>query len=734
MYKKNAGNNNNDRISKQEVIPMNKNSSVSELRGVGAARAAAFAKVGVATVGDLLRYYPRAYQNRGDVSAVADVCSLCRLTESSAPCSLILTVSSEPRVSMIRRGMTLVRFNAFDDSGVAEITYFNQPFTKDVFHTGGVFRLWGRPEMRGGRLTMANPVYEPIYQGAPPLAPIVPVYPLTKGLTQKFISGCVREALRIALGDTEDFVPAEILRKNRLCTLSFALKNIHFPEDREALESARRRLAFDEVFILSCAMSMGRENRSDGAYAFSDISAEPFLAMLPYELTGAQKRAVGEISADMSKSAPMCRILCGDVGSGKTAVAAAAAYIAAAGGKQCALMAPTEILAKQHFADLAPMFERLGFGCALLCGSMSAAAKRQIKNELASPLGPKLIIGTHALLSEDVEFNSLALVITDEQHRFGVNQRAELRRKAGQAHTLVMSATPIPRTLSLAMLGDIEVSRLDEMPPGRKKVATFKVDESYRQRLLGFIRKQKDEGHRAYVVCPAIDESDKKAAVDAEELFDISFARAAEPEIPMKAAAKFSKELEEALPGVSVGLMHGKMKTAEKDAVMSAFAAGELDVLVSTTVIEVGVNVPAATLMVIENAERFGLSQLHQLRGRVGRGSAKSWCILVSDTKNDASLARLDVMCKTNDGFKIAEEDLAQRGPGDLFARSGEFRQHGAADMTFSSGVADAELINAAADSAAALVMSDPALSAPEHQGLRKTVFDMTLRSEDNIS
>ena len=713
---------------------MNTNSSVSELRGVGAARAAAFAKVGVATVGDLLRYYPRAYQNRGEVSIVADVCSLCRMTESATPCSLILTVSSEPKVSMIRRGMTLVRFKGFDESGVAEITYFNQTFVKDVFHTGGVFRLWGRPEMRGGKLTMANPVFEPIIEGAPPLAPIVPVYPLTKGLTQKFIAGCVREAMRIGLSEAADFVPAEILRKNQLCTLSFALQNIHFPESREALEAARRRLAFDEIFILSCVMSMGRENRSSGAYAFEDISAEPFFDQLPYELTGAQRRSVSEISADMSKSIPMCRILCGDVGSGKTAVAAAAAYIAAAGGKQCALMAPTEILAKQHFSDLSPIFERFGFGCALLCGSMSAVEKRQVKSEISSPIGPRLIIGTHALLSEDVEFNALELVITDEQHRFGVNQRAALRRKAGQAHTLVMSATPIPRTLSLAMLGDIDVSRLDEMPPGRQKVATFKVDESYRERLLGFIKKQKDEGHRTYVVCPAIDESAKKTAEDAEELYDISFALPETEEMPMKAAVKFSEELAAALPGVSVGLMHGKMKTAEKDAVMSAFVSGDIDVLVSTTVLEVGVNVPSATLMVVENAERFGLSQLHQLRGRVGRGSAKSWCILVSDSKNDASLARLDVMCQTNDGFKIAEEDLAQRGPGDLFARGGDFRQHGAADMTFSSCVADTELINAAADSAKAIVDADPVLSAPDHAALRNTVWEMKKSSENSIS
>lgn len=705
-------------------------SSIEEMRGIGSAKAAAFAKVGISIVRDLINYYPRAYQNRGDVRSVAEVCEICRSTESVPPCSLEITVASEPKVSLIRRGMTIVRFKVFDESGVAEVTYFNQPFMKDVFHTGKAFRLWGRPELRGGKLTLANPIQE---AAGGELLPIVPVYPLTKGLSQKVVSGCVRESLKF-VSEIKDYIPVEVLRKRELCTLPYALKNVHFPESTEALMAARRRLAFDEVFLISAAMAFGRVHRHGTSHKFANADVSPLLAMLPYELTGAQKRAIGEIAGDMAREEPMCRILCGDVGSGKTAVAAAAAYIAASGGYQCALMAPTEILAKQHYADLSPMFKRLGIDSALLCGSMTAAQKKQVKASIASPTGAKFIVGTHALLSEDVDFYGLGLVITDEQHRFGVDQRAALRRKAGAVHTLVMSATPIPRTLSLAIFGDIDISRLDEMPPGRQKVSTFKVDESYRSRLLGFIKKQKEEGHRTYVVCPAIEESAKKTVENAEEMFDISFEAIAETETPMKAAVQYRQQLEDALGGVNVGLMHGKMKTAEKDAVMSAFAAGDIDVLVSTTVIEVGVNVPSATLMVIENAERFGLSQLHQLRGRVGRGSAKSWCILVSDTKNESSLSRLDVMCRTNDGFKIAEEDLAQRGPGDLFARSGVYRQHGASNMNFASGAADAELSNAAAESAKAVIEADTELCKAEHAELKAAVLELLINNEDTIS
>lgn len=707
-------------------------SPVTELRGIGSAKAASLAKLGVKAVGDLLRLYPRAYQNRGDVHTVAEIGEACRRSQSPPPVSLELTVSSEPKLAVIRRGMSITRFKAFDETGVVEISYFNQPFMKNVFHTGAVFRFWGRVELRGGRLTMANPVQEAVTEGTP-LLPIVPVYPLASGLRQKLMQSLIREALSAANTEICDHIPPSVLRRCGLCSLSYAIKNIHFPDSIQSLDSARRRMAFDEVFTVSSAMCSAKLAKKSGGAPIIKADVSPLMKLFKFELTGAQKRCVSEILGDMSSGAPMSRILCGDVGSGKTAVAALAAYAAAASGYQCALMAPTEILAKQHYAQLSPMFSALGLGCVLLCGSLTAAEKKKIQASLSSPDAPMLVIGTHALLSEGVEFRRLGLVITDEQHRFGVNQRAALRRKSQGAHNLVMSATPIPRTLSLVIYGDLDVSRLDEMPPGRQKVSTFKVDESYRRRLLGFVRKQAQEGHRTYVVCPSIEEKPKQAE-DAEELYDISFLAPEEEEPPMKAAVSFAKELSEKLPDLKIGFIHGKMKTAEKDAAMASFAAGDTDVLVSTTVIEVGVDVPEATLMVVENAERFGLSQLHQLRGRVGRGKAKSWCILVSDTENESSLRRLDVMCRENDGFKVAEEDLRLRGPGDFFSRGGEFRQHGSADMRFAAEVTDTRLTEQAVECATEVCTADPRFEKEEDLALGAVVRKMLEESEDTVS
>lgn len=709
-------------------------SPVTSLRGVGSAKAKALEKAGIRTLYDLIHHYPRAYQNRGDVKSAALAALLLRSEGECPPSSFILTVSSEPKVSMIRRGMTLIKLRAFDDSGVMELTYFNQPFLKDVFHTGMTFRFFGRPSLEMGRLKLNSPVYE-LYDEKIPLQDIVPVYPLSQGISQKFLSGLVKEALKIAAYSLRDHLPSEIILKNGLCTLSYALQNIHFPKSLEALESARRRLAFDEIFLLSLAMRVQRKKRLvQSSPAFSDTDISPLLALMPFELTGAQKRSVTEISADLSRNVPMSRILCGDVGSGKTAVAAAAAYMAAKNGYQCALMAPTEILAKQHYADLSRLFEKLGIKTALLCGSLTASQKKKVRESLSDPDGPMLVIGTHALLSDGVDFFSLGLVITDEQHRFGVNQRAALREKVKGVHSLVMSATPIPRTLSLVIYGDLDVSRLDEMPAGRQKVGTFRVDESYRSRLLGFIRKQKEEGGRTYIVCPAIEEVPKKTE-DPEEMSNlILFGDDPDGEPPLKAAVQYAEDLKKWLPDVPCGFIHGKMKTAEKDAVMEAFVKGELSVLVSTTVIEVGVNVPEATLMVVENAERFGLSQLHQLRGRVGRGRAKSYCILVSDSKSEKSRERLDIMCKTNDGFKVAEADLRMRGPGDFFSKDGTFRQSGGVEMPFSSGMCDTTLLECAVNEATILAETDVELKEAEHALLSTLVQKMHQNQENTIS
>ncbi len=706
-------------------------SPVTVLKGVGDTKAKALGKAGIRTVRDLARHYPRAYQNRGDVKTVSRATALSREAEVPAPCSLILTVATEPKTANIRRGMSLTKFRAFDESGTVEITYFNQPFMKNVFRVGGEYRFWGRLQMAAGKATMSNPVCEPVSENVP-LLPIVPVYPLSAGLSQKFLAGLVKEAVRVASVETAEHIPSEILRENGLCTAGYALRTIHFPPDTESLAAARKRLAFDEIFTLAIAMSSEKSGKdSAGAHPCPDTDVSALLSCLPFGLTGAQKRSIAEISADMRKAAPMCRILCGDVGSGKTAVAAAAAYIAVKNGTRCAIMAPTEILAKQHYADLSALFEKVGIGTALLCGSMTAAEKKKVRESIKGD-GADVVVGTHALLSDGVEFNNFGLVITDEQHRFGANQRALLREKTVRAHSLVMSATPIPRTLSLVIYGDLDVSRLDEMPPGRQKVGTFRVDESYRDRLLGFIEKQAAEGHRTYVVCPAIEETAEKSE-SAEEMCDISFLPISVPEPPLKAALPYTEELRKRLPGLRIGLIHGKMKTAEKDAAMNAFVCGDLDVLVSTTVIEVGVNVPEATLMVVENAERFGLSQLHQLRGRVGRGKDKSYCILVSDTENETSLRRLDTMCRLSDGFEIAEEDLKIRGPGDFFARGGTIRQSGAADLTFASS-ASHELIVRATEAAKKLLFADPQLISPENKFLKETVSRIREGMENTIN
>lgn len=690
-------------------------SPITALPGVGEARAKAFKKLGVENIRGLLCHYPRAYQYRGHVRSVAEAKSV------EGPVSLVLQVVSVPEEHRAYgRGKSYLRFRASDGTGTVSVTFFNQPFLKDTFRPERRFRFWGKLDTSHG-VSMTSPVYEPCVDSTgAELAPIVPVYPLSAGLSQKFISERVRTALGAVITES-DMLPASVLLENGLCTYSFAMRNIHFPENTDALERARRRLMFEQLFVLSASLCMKKAQRTlSGARALESSDLSPFTALLPYEMTDAQKRSVGEIASDLARCVPMKRILCGDVGSGKTVCAFAAAYIAVKSGAQAALMAPTEILAKQHYAEAKPLFEKLGFTVSLLCGSMTKAQKDKTRRMLEGADGERIdfIIGTHALLTESVKFDDLGLVITDEQHRFGVMQRAALEEKAENVHTLVMSATPIPRTLSLIKYGDLDISRIDEMPRGRKKIGTFCVDSSYRDRLNAFIEKQAAKGHQTYVVCPAIEEQTKKAE-SAEEMADIYLTERINEGLPVKSATECAAELSAKLDGLRVACIHGKMKAAEKDAVMASFSTGETDVLVATTVIEVGVNVPSATLMVVENAERFGLSQLHQLRGRVGRGSAKSWCILMSDTKNEKSRERLAVMEKSSNGFDIAEEDLRLRGPGDFLGKEGEIRQSGEADLGLADGCTDPELIARASQSAAALVGADPSLSAPEHALLR---------------
>lgn len=693
-------------------MAVTRESPITVLSGVGKTKAEYYANIGVRTLGDLLLHYPRAYENRGDVVPLATA-------QPNGKSAVVLTVATEPRTVRLRSHKSFLKFRAFDDSGSCEIVYFNQDYLKSQFPIGSVFRFFGKVERKGKGFSMSSPVAEPWTDFAQP-PPLWAVYRMTEGITPKQIARDIATALELLAESTEDPLPTEILERRSLCTLPYAERNIHRPTSREALMIARRRLVYDEFFCFSLGAAVTcRREKQTGAPACTDGAIEPLTSRLPYELTNAQKRAIDDIRRDMARDIPMSRILVGDVGCGKTVCAAAAMMIAVRNGRQAALMAPTEILARQHFADLSPIFASLGISCELLVGATTAAQKRKIKAALTAD-DPherlQVVIGTHALLSDGVAFSAPGLVVTDEQHRFGARQRALLSEKNTHAHLLVMSATPIPRSLALVLYGDLDVSRIDEMPSGRQRVDTFVVDESYRARLNGFIRKQVDAGGQVYVVCPAVEE--QESSPDELTLAQIGQSRVAvEEKPPLKAAIEYSEELARLFPDLTVSFLHGKMKSGDKDAIMRAFAAGAVQILVSTTVIEVGVNVPNATLMIVENAERFGLSQLHQLRGRVGRGTRKSYCILVSGSNgiavSQASRARLEVMRTTYDGYKIAEQDLAQRGPGDFLAvaSDGSVRQSGGLSFRLADAAEDVSLMTDAADDARALLASDPTLA-----------------------
>ena len=663
------------------------------LPGIGPARARGLEKLGLVTVEDLLRCYPRSYENRRKFSTVA-------AAPVDIPVCLELLVAEPPRLSCIRKGLELVKARLVDDTGSLTATFFNQTYMKDALRPGETYIVYGKVEGPPGRRQMTNPVCERSdrvrFTGC-----ILPVYALTHGISNNLLAGLARRCVDECAGQLEEVLPGPLRREHALAAAEFACRNIHFPRDEEALELARRRLIFEELFYLTCGMALLRTRRDEAAgVPFAIPPVEEFLALLPFPLTGAQRRVMDEIAADVSAGPPMNRLVQGDVGSGKTMVAAYGAWLAAKNGRQCALMAPTELLAEQHFRSLAPLLEQASLRVGLLTGAVKGRARKELLAALAAG-ELDLLIGTHALLSEGVDYAELGLVITDEQHRFGVAQRAALSAKARRPpHVLVLSATPIPRTLSLVIYGDLDVSVIDELPPGRTPVQTFVVGEDKRQRMYGFVRKLVGEGRQAYIVCPAVEEGEDEGA-------------------GLKAATTYAQGLQtEVFPDLRVGLVHGKMKPREKDAVMTAFAGGELDVLVSTTVIEVGVDVPNAALMVVENADRFGLSQLHQLRGRVGRGKHQSYCVLVTSTRNPDSRARLKVLTKTTDGFQIAEEDLKLRGPGDFFGQ----RQHGLPQLRIADLAGDMRALKEAQLAARELLERDPGLKRPEHAPLLKQV------------
>ena len=683
---------------------LNLNSDVRYLKGIGEKKAQALNKLGVFSLYDLLSFFPRKYEDRSEYKPIA----ICQNGENVCVRAF---VANDPSLVTVRRGMSLVKLRVADESGIMDITFFNRPYVKNQLHKGEDYIFYGKIETMGSRKSMTNPVFEQEFGERKLTGKIFPLYPLTAGVSQNDLSNSVRQALDNCLDYIPDILPQSVLRDEKLCQLRYAYENIHFPADFKALEFARKRLVFEELFVISCALSRIRKSRvQNPGIKMRTADINEFYSSLPFSPTGAQRRSIREAMEDMCSGREMSRLLQGDVGSGKTLVAAGLIWFCFKNGFSSVFMAPTEILAQQHFETLSAFLSPFGIKTGLLTGSMSSKEKRIVKQGLLNG-EYDLIIGTHALFSADVQYKNLGLIITDEQHRFGVNQRAALISKGSSPHVLVMSATPIPRTLALILYGDLDVSIIDELPPGRQKIDTFAVDESYRQRLNNFILKLTGDGRQVFVVCPMVEEN--------EEL-----------PVKLKSAEEHARELSALFPHLKTACVHGKMKAADKENIMSEFANGNIDILVATTVIEVGVDVPNAALMIVENAERFGLSQLHQLRGRVGRGSFKSYCVLVSDSDNEDTRARLSIMHKTNDGFKISEEDLRLRGPGDFFGS----RQHGLPQTHIADLGADTQILQRAQAAADSLLKRDPQLRLPENQALKERIEKLFKTSSDSFN
>lgn len=647
------------------------------LRGVGEQRMKKYQKLGVATLEDLLRHVPRDYLDLRRPAAIGETVT----GERQAVAAVLLEKGPERR---IRGGLTVHKLLAGDGRDTFTLTFFNGKYTVAGLSEGEEYLFYGKVEGTLTRREMTSPLVFPGESRG-----LFPIYPLTAGLTNRGVAKDVRNALA-ALPDLSETLPDWVRRENGLCTMDYALRTIHAPGSLEEAAIARKRLVFEELLTLSVSFSRMRQGRRDReTRPMEPVDLAPFLEALPFALTDAQSRTIREAMDDLCSGVPMNRLVQGDVGSGKTMVAAACCWFSWKNGRQSALMAPTEILAEQHFRRLSPLLTGLGMRVGLLTGSSTAKEKREIKAALkAGELD--LVIGTHALITGDTLFRDLGLVVTDEQHRFGVAQRMSLSGKGEGTNILVMSATPIPRTLALIIYGDLELSVIDELPPGRQKISTYYIGGDKRQRAFGYIRGHLDQGYQGYIVCPLVEEAEGGEAAS------------------LKAAVSYLEELAQGpFAGYRLGLLHGKMKGKEKEAAMADFAAGRTQLLVSTTVIEVGVDVPNAVIMLVENAERFGLSQLHQLRGRVGRGEAKSCCILLSDAKGEAARERLQYMAKTGDGFAIAEYDLRTRGPGDFFGT----RQHGLPQLRFADLAADSLVLRQAQQTARKLLEQDPTLT-----------------------
>ncbi|MCL2508886.1 MAG: ATP-dependent DNA helicase RecG [Oscillospiraceae bacterium] len=665
---------------------MKLNTDIKYVKGVGGKRAELLNRLDVRTVGDLLYFFPRAYEDWSKITKIRDAVQ-------GETCCVKAFVDRKPTAKMIRKGMILYKTDVTDGTAVMQITIFNSEYAASKLREGEEFLFFGK--VSGGFITkeMSAPLIEKAEGGER----IRPVYRQTEGLSSAVIEKLVRSAYEAAQDELTERLSDSLCEKYVLCGVRDAIWNIHFPQNADMLGHARRRLVFEELLILRLGLTgLKNKSRATTELMLKKDYSEEFFGSLPFNPTNAQRKATAQAVKDMSGAVSMNRLLQGDVGSGKTAVAAALVYSAAKNGMQSAVMAPTEVLAAQHCKTMEAFFCGTDVSFMLMTGSTKAAEKRDIKGRLESG-EIDLIIGTHALIQDDVRFKNLGFVVTDEQHRFGVRQRAILGCKGENPHTLVMSATPIPRTLALMIYGDLDISVLDELPPGRTPVKTFAITGDKRVRVYNYIKKHLDQGLQGYIVCPLVEEGETELA----------------------AAQEYAQGLSAgAFMGYRVGLLHGRMKGADKERVMSDFAAGAIQLLVSTTVIEVGVDVANAVIMLIENAERFGLSQLHQLRGRIGRGKDASTCILLSDAQNAEAKRRLEIMTQTTDGFKIADEDLKLRGPGDFFGS----RQHGLPELKIADMLDDSQILREAADAAKGVIEGDPALSMPENAGLKRAV------------
>ncbi|MBQ9673124.1 MAG: ATP-dependent DNA helicase RecG [Ruminococcus sp.] len=674
------------------------NKKIEELKGVGEKRAEKFNRLGIFSVGDLLMYYPRDYEDWSQTTLIEDA-------PFEENVCIKATIRSPFQVNFSRgKGTMICKTVAFDESGAVSLIYFNNRFISNMLHTNETYFFFGKITKTLNGLQMISPTFSKIADGTS----MHPIYPLTAGLPNRIVSNAVDSAIKMLPEKINDPLPQWLRDRYNLQGLGYAIRKIHFPSNSDELFVAKRRLVFEELLILNLGLRYLRSNtREENGILLKKNYTDKFKSLLPFEFTNAQSKVVNECLSDMTdKRFPMNRLVQGDVGSGKTAVAAAVSYSVIKNGFQVAFMVPTEILAQQHYASISALFAGTGITVELLTGSLTAKNKKQVRTRLASG-ETDIVIGTHALLTEDTEFKNLALAITDEQHRFGVSQRSALLSKGNHPHLLVMSATPIPRTLGLIIYGDLDISVIDELPPGRQVIDTLVIDTKKRIRALSFIKKNIMEGRQCYIVCPLVEEGENSpdGLLSAEQY------------------AQTLMQIDD-YKNIPIGILHGKMKPSGKEAVMTDFKNGEIKILVSTTVIEVGVDVPNANIIMIENADRFGLSQLHQLRGRVGRGSEKSYCILVSDNNSPEATQRLKTMKSTSNGFKIADEDLKLRGPGDFFGE----KQHGLPELKIAN-LSNTDDISETQQCVKEILEKSPDLQGDDLKGIRaeiKRLFNKT--------